>query len=317
MKKIPIPAKGLKGSDIIERLQRGHMVRRSCWMENFFIRICNESGYDEDGLAIFDDRNSMIYTIATNGYFMHLAFSGQLYPDSDHYSRDGEGIQMLWAKDWEDYGFISGKDFDTLTYVLKDKVRRAEREEPEDEVSEFIPPPKVPELVKVKQPGRKSLKGKKRKPIPESKPVLSFEPDFEKSNVTYGGKFEEIPEPHVYFWPASQTKRKVTVKIMRYYGYGPHYHVSMREEDNPIWDGRTDEYHEGGPTGWVTPWDSYPGKGRDDWSFEILRSTYKDRYLARAAIQNILDEHFHGYEIEWDDYTVSIEGEYYAGKHGE
>jgi hypothetical protein len=104
---------------------------------------------------------------------------------------------------------------------------------------------------------------------------------------------------------------------MRYYGYGPHYHVSLHEEDNPIWDGRVDEYHEGGPRGWCTPWDKYPGKGRDDWNFEEIRKTFNDRYLAKTALQAVLDEHFQGYDVEWDDYTVEVEGEYYAGKHGE
>ena len=128
----------LSGAEILNRLRQGHMVRRACWMDDLYIRITNESGYDAQGYAIFDDRESNIYTIATDGYFMHLAHSNQPYRTVEvfNYSlhgwekkgRQGEGIQMLWADDWEDYGWISRGDFNKLTAELKDalKVRSAQ-----------------------------------------------------------------------------------------------------------------------------------------------------------------------------------------------
>lgn len=122
--------KNLSGIEALQLLQKGHMVRRSCWVNNFFIRICNEAGFDKDGKAVIQvigERQEIpLYTHATNGYFMHLGHSSQPFA-FQHTSREGEGIGMLFMDDWEDYGFISSKDFDRLTEIIKEKVRKLER----------------------------------------------------------------------------------------------------------------------------------------------------------------------------------------------
>lgn len=117
--------KNLSGAQMLERLQKGNMVRRSCWVEDFYIRICNEKGFDTDGNFI-PQEDTPIYTIATNDYFMHLAFSSQPFAYM-HTCRAGEGIQMLFENDWEDYGFISKGAFDKLTKRIKERVRKLGR----------------------------------------------------------------------------------------------------------------------------------------------------------------------------------------------
>lgn len=124
--------KNLTGAQIIERLQRGHLVRRACWQDDVYIRICNEKGFDENGLAIFNDKVPL-YTHCTNGYFLHLGYSSQpfratrVYADGGVYyeaMRDGDGIAMLFANDWEDYGFISSEEFSKLTDKLKNRIMK-------------------------------------------------------------------------------------------------------------------------------------------------------------------------------------------------
>lgn len=115
----------LTGVEALQLLQQGHMVRRFCWVENFLIRICNEDGFDEQGNCIVDPETP-IYTHATNGYFMHLAYSSQPFATM-HGTRAGEGVAMLFASDWEDHGFISADDFNKLAEENKEEVRKLER----------------------------------------------------------------------------------------------------------------------------------------------------------------------------------------------
>ena len=124
----------LYGSEIINLLERGHVVRRACWVEGFYIRICNEHGFDDDGIAVFDDRVDHIYTHATNGYFMHLGSSHQPFSkprlywgarrEWKHASRQGEGLNALFGDDWEDYGFMESDKFNELTNFTQSLVRK-------------------------------------------------------------------------------------------------------------------------------------------------------------------------------------------------
>lgn len=118
--------KGLTGSEVVLLLQKGHMVRRSCWVEGYLIRITNERGFDSSGNAIFDESKDALYTIATDGYFCHIGSSSQPFRRM-HHRRDGEGIGMLFADDWEDYGFSTREDFDALIAQTKDAVWKAEK----------------------------------------------------------------------------------------------------------------------------------------------------------------------------------------------
>jgi len=119
--------KNLSGIDILKKIQKGHMVRRSCWVPGFLIRVCNEMDFDTNGDVIFNDRTTL-YTHATNGYFMHIGSSSQPF-NYPHFHRDGEGISMFFENDWEDYGFISSMDFNNLVEKTKDKVRKLERKQ--------------------------------------------------------------------------------------------------------------------------------------------------------------------------------------------
>lgn len=113
---------GLSGATIISRLRRGHMVRRACWVKGFLVRICNERGFDKQGNAVFDEIKDNIYTHATNGYFMHIGQSSQPFA-IPHMGRDGEGVGMLFADDWEDWGFIDSEKFEAMTFQMKQNVR--------------------------------------------------------------------------------------------------------------------------------------------------------------------------------------------------
>lgn len=116
----------LSGSEIVNRLRQGHMVRRSCWIDDFYIRICNEAGFDTNGNAIIE-KGTAVFTIATNGFFMHFCSSSQPFK-LPHFPRDGEGMEMAFADDWEDHGFIAREAFEELTASLKEKIRKLERE---------------------------------------------------------------------------------------------------------------------------------------------------------------------------------------------
>lgn len=118
--------RNLSGSEIVNRLRKGHMVRRSCWIDDFYIRITNEVGFDVHGNAILQE-GTAIYTHATNGFFMHFCSSSQPFKVK-HFPRSGEGIEMVWADDWEDHGFIASAVFDELVLSLKEKIRKLERE---------------------------------------------------------------------------------------------------------------------------------------------------------------------------------------------
>lgn len=54
-------------------------------------------------------------------------------------------------------------------------------------------------------------------------------------NYIMGGHLKEIPKPHIRVWDKpGRKKRRVEVNITVFYGIGHHYHVNIREEENPI-----------------------------------------------------------------------------------
>ena len=72
---------------------------------------------------------------------------------------------------------------------------------------------------------------------------------------TFGGHLSELPKPHFRrFGPHRKEKRPVKVSVHRYYGIGQHYWVTLREEENPIWDAEIG--------GWRQCWDDDKSKGR-------------------------------------------------------
>ncbi len=56
----------------------------------------------------------------------------------------------------------------------------------------------------------------------------------------HGGELSEITPPHIRFFDVSRRKREVTVSVMMFYGIGQHYHVTLRQQENPVWNRR---YH--------------------------------------------------------------------------
>lgn len=127
----------LSGIDMLKRLRKGHVVRRTCWLDGILIRICNETGYDKIGHVTYDDRHTALYTLCTTGLFLHLGWSAQPFrkPYMHNYmgyqmilTRQGEGIGMLFANDWEDYGFISLEDFRSYTAKHKTEIRARKKD---------------------------------------------------------------------------------------------------------------------------------------------------------------------------------------------
>lgn len=72
----------------------------------------------------------------------------------------------------------------------------------------------------------------------------------------FGGYLKDIPLPHKRRFPSKEEKRQVYVSISKFYGIGIHYHVSLREEDNPILDTSKEK-----PI-WREAWDDEEGKGK-------------------------------------------------------
>ena len=58
----------LTGSEMLDSLRRGHVVRRTCWVDSVYIRVTNEEEYDDEGYLIVPDK-STLYTVSTRGYF--------------------------------------------------------------------------------------------------------------------------------------------------------------------------------------------------------------------------------------------------------
>jgi hypothetical protein len=62
----------------------------------------------------------------------------------------------------------------------------------------------------------------------------------------HGGHLADIPLPHIRKYPGNEGPRPVEVSVAQYAGF-PHWHVTINESSNPIWDEAT-EY-------WTTAWD--------------------------------------------------------------
>jgi hypothetical protein len=79
----------------------------------------------------------------------------------------------------------------------------------------------------------------------------------------------------------------VRVSIRQFLGGGSHYHVSIVEEDNKVWNrapkGKYSPGHEDEPVGWVTLWDTPPeARGR------IFEGIFKRLSQAKAFVKKNL-----------------------------
>ncbi len=84
-----------------------------------------------------------------------------------------------------------------------------------------------------------------------------------KEMSTCGGYLKDIPKPHKRKWPGHAERRRINITVGSFGIVGGiHYYVTLREEDNPIWDSTPDRYSKGEPSGWTSAWDDDKANGR-------------------------------------------------------
>ena len=114
-------------------------------------------------------------------------------------------------------------------------------------------------------------------------------PDPKSGHSILGGTLKEIPRPHVRRFP-KYGSRPVDIRIMKFYSIGRHYHVSIHESNNPIWDRKR--------KAWVTPWSDERGRGRS------INEKFNTVEVAEAFVKETVKKNFNG-----SKYEVSYEGE--------
>ena len=106
-------------------------------------------------------------------------------------------------------------------------------------------------------------------------------PEYYTTDIS-GGNLVEIPLPHKRYFDDRRRRRGVSVNIMRF-PLNPHYYVSIKEADNPIWNPR-EENERGGA--WQLCWDDKEGRGlRHDQKFNTAK-------LAEGFIRKFLRRKF-------------------------
>jgi hypothetical protein len=104
----------------------------------------------------------------------------------------------------------------------------------------------------------------------------------------FGGELSEIALPHVRFFDVSRRKREVVVSVQVFYGIGQHYHVTLKQQGNPIWNRRHRR--------WQRPrYDKHDGRSVGD-KFD----TYKE---AETFIRRVLRWVFPNHRAIRDDCT--------------
>ena len=102
-----------------------------------------------------------------------------------------------------------------------------------------------------------------------------MKPPFNASSL-FGGKIEDCPQPFVRKFPYPRRKRSVRLTVMVWCGIGHHFHTSLREESNPIWNGEA----------WQTSWSDPECDGKS--FFEAFETEIE----ARKWIHYTFDKHF-------------------------
>jgi len=96
-----------------------------------------------------------------------------------------------------------------------------------------------------------------------------------KVSHSFGGYLKDLSKPYKRQFPGDK-KRRVEVRVMQYYGIGIHFYVSVREEENPIWDEK-ENY-------WTTCW--------DDKSEETRGKRFSDRFVDYEDVEIFIKETF-------------------------
>lgn len=130
-----------------------------------------------------------------------------------------------------------------------------------------------------------------------------------------GGYLREIPKPHVRKFGSVAIgallpdgriaeKRPVVVSIMKFYGIGQHLHVSIREDDNPIWN--VDPNH------WAQRLEK-GGLWHEAWDDEMLRGlafdeSFVKRRDALAWVKSIAKKHFSTktHRLVWNPHRSTV-----------
>jgi len=108
----------------------------------------------------------------------------------------------------------------------------------------------------------------------------------------YGGWLKDVPKPHRRFYDDRRRKRSVEVSVSRFWGQGDHYYVTLRQDDNPIWDA-TDDF-------WILAWDDHDkGEGLR------LSRKFANRVFAQEWIDEQMAKYFPGHKLLWLEENVS------------
>lgn len=117
------------------------------------------------------------------------------------------------------------------------------------------------------------------------------------NNHTSGGYLKEIPKPHKRYFDDRRRRREVTIHITIYQGIGMHYHVTLSEEDDSIWNISSSEYYEDEVVGWQTARDDDRSKG------ESISEKFNTPRQAEAFVRKTLRRRFprktHKYVYGW------------------
>lgn len=175
---------------------------------------------------------------------------------------------------------------------------------------------KASELAGVKKTKTKSAKKrvtrKKQEVQKEHEPeivehkISMFDPDYSLESRITGGKLSDFPEPHIWYWQSGMAtrKRKVIAKIMRYFGIGEHYYMSVHEESDYLWDGTESEHWPGKPNGWIELWEEKHTQTEENFEYDDvmkLNSRPTSYILAKGILLDVIAKYFPDHEVVWDD----------------
>lgn len=104
-----------------------------------------------------------------------------------------------------------------------------------------------------------------------------------------GGHIADYPGPHRRYYDDRRRKRKVTVGVI-VYSIGKHYWVSMRQDDNPIWDGKS----------WRLCWDDKESRGR------VLSRQCDNKIEVHHFVRHAMHFVFPGHKLDWEPYSKTF-----------
>ncbi len=145
---------------------------------------------------------------------------------------------------------------------------------------------------------------------------MNREPDFSLAcNISTPGT---VPLPHIRLFPNPTRRRKVKVRIQKYNVAGAtHYHVSLEEEFNAIWESRTnheehpDFYkdtakHNQRPQGWVQCHSDEEGRGRH-FSAGMATSRFQVSCYIRHLVRTQFPPETHELHKAWGSGLFDLE----------